>query len=215
MGRSWSVPGSTTGRSLSAPFANFPFSAPRCGPSPWFRWGSPRTGRGFLPCARSRGKRRGRRWRRCALFGWNRGGETFAMAADEYYLLAEREIPGRKAYGSFPQIENGVGLLRKFRDDAALLFRRKRWPAAVGGTVVTGVSSAANRLGIPGRILPPRRSRLSSGAGPEPTDGGERDGDRAARRERHPARRGGEGARLPVPSVRHLAGWRRTSSWTG
>ena len=72
------------------------------------------------------------------------GGETFAMAADEYYLLANRKIPGRKTYGSFPQIENGVGLLRIFRDDAALLFRRKRWPAASarGGTVITGKSAA-------------------------------------------------------------------------
>ena len=72
------------------------------------------------------------------------GGETFAMAADEYYLLAGRKIPGRKYYGSFPQIENGVGLLRIFRDDAALLFRRKRWPAApaIGGTVITGKSAA-------------------------------------------------------------------------
>lgn len=79
----------------------------------------------------------------CA-FRLESGGETFAMAADEYYLLAGRKIPGRKAYGSFPQIENGVGLLRIFRDDAALLFRRKRWPAAPAGrgTVITGKSCA-------------------------------------------------------------------------
>ncbi len=66
-------------------------------------------------------------------------GEPFAMAADEYYLLAGRRVPGRKAYGSFAQLENGVGLLRGFIDDSAALFRRKRWPAgAQGGTVVTG-----------------------------------------------------------------------------
>jgi putative radical SAM enzyme (TIGR03279 family) len=71
-------------------------------------------------------------------------GEPFAMASDEYYLLAGRGIPGRKAYGSFAQIGNGVGLLRTFRDDMSVLFRRKRWPreGASGGTVVTGMSSA-------------------------------------------------------------------------
>jgi len=76
-------------------------------------------------------------------FRMERGGEPFVMAADEYYLLAGKEIPGRKAYGSFAQIGNGVGLLRMFRDDAAALFRRKRWPAgASGGAVVTGRSAA-------------------------------------------------------------------------
>jgi len=72
------------------------------------------------------------------------GGEPFAMAADEYYLMAGREIPGRKAYGSFAQIGNGVGLIRAFHDDSAVLFRRKRWPPAdtPGGTVVTGRSAS-------------------------------------------------------------------------
>ncbi len=68
-------------------------------------------------------------------------GEPFATAADEYYLLAGRRIPGRRAYGSFAQIGNGVGLVRRFLDDARTLFRRKRWPAAGGGgTVVSGFS---------------------------------------------------------------------------
>jgi putative radical SAM enzyme (TIGR03279 family) len=69
------------------------------------------------------------------------GGEPFAVAADEYYLIAKKEIPGRKSYGSFAQIGNGVGLLRRFEDDAKAIFRRKRWkPAGAGGAVVTGYS---------------------------------------------------------------------------
>lgn len=67
--------------------------------------------------------------------------EPFAVAADEYYLIAGKKIPGTKAYGSFAQIENGVGLLRRFDDGARDLFRRKSWkPARLGGTVVTGFS---------------------------------------------------------------------------
>ena len=70
-------------------------------------------------------------------------GEPFAVAADEYFLLAGRSVPGRRSYGSFAQIENGVGLVRRFRDEAASLFRRKRWPGgAAGGTVATGRSAA-------------------------------------------------------------------------
>lgn len=68
------------------------------------------------------------------------GDEPFAMAADEYYLLAGERIPGTGIYGSFAQIENGVGLLRRFLDEAAKLFRRRRWRKAdAGGIVVTGL----------------------------------------------------------------------------
>lgn len=76
-------------------------------------------------------------------FGKSADGEPFAAAADEYYLLAGRDVPGRRSYGSFAQIENGVGLVRRFRDEAASLFRRRRWPAgAAGGTVATGRSAS-------------------------------------------------------------------------
>lgn len=68
-------------------------------------------------------------------------GEPFAVAADEYYLIAGKRIPGTKSYGSFAQIENGVGLLRQFKDGADALFSRKRWEKAdEGGMVVTGMS---------------------------------------------------------------------------
>jgi putative radical SAM enzyme (TIGR03279 family) len=70
------------------------------------------------------------------------GEEPFAAAADEYYLIAGERIPGRKAYGSFAQIGNGVGLLRQFIDGGKALFRKSPWPrASVGGTVVTGLSA--------------------------------------------------------------------------
>lgn len=71
-------------------------------------------------------------------------GEPFVMAADEYYLLAGRPVPGRRAYGAFAQIENGVGLVRQFLDDASALFRRKRFPTDPrGGIVLTGESPKA------------------------------------------------------------------------
>jgi len=70
-------------------------------------------------------------------------GEPFVTAADEYYLLAGRPVPGRSRYGSFAQLENGVGLLRLFLDAARALLRRQRWPTELhGGTVVTGTAAA-------------------------------------------------------------------------
>ena len=40
--------------------------------------------------------------------------KRFVFASDEWYLLAERELPEEEAYEAFPQIENGVGMLRNF-----------------------------------------------------------------------------------------------------
>ncbi len=41
----------------------------------------------------------------------------FVFASDELYLRAGRPVPGREAYEDFPQIENGVGLLRDYIDE--------------------------------------------------------------------------------------------------
>ena len=38
-------------------------------------------------------------------------GTTWVYAADELYLLAERELPGVDHYGEFAQIENGIGAI--------------------------------------------------------------------------------------------------------
>ncbi len=43
--------------------------------------------------------------------------KNIAMASDEIFLLAEREIPPKKYYGKFLQIEDGVGAIRLYLDD--------------------------------------------------------------------------------------------------
>jgi len=69
------------------------------------------------------------------------GDEPFLQAADEYYLLGGKAIPGNRAYGNFLQLGNGVGLLRQFLDESRLLFRKRGWPRADrGGVVITGRS---------------------------------------------------------------------------
>lgn len=45
-----------------------------------------------------------------------RGSRT-VFASDELYIMAEREIPPLEFYEDFPQIENGVGMLRNLQDE--------------------------------------------------------------------------------------------------
>ena len=51
-------------------------------------------------------------------------GKNFALLGDEIYLRAGRPIPGRSHYGSYPQIEDGVGMVRSFANDFARLTKR-------------------------------------------------------------------------------------------
>lgn len=41
-------------------------------------------------------------------------GRRFVFASDEFYIIAERALPDYEFYEGFSQIENGVGLIRKF-----------------------------------------------------------------------------------------------------
>ena len=44
-------------------------------------------------------------------------GYHFIHASDEFYLLAEKELPKEESYDGYLQYENGVGMLRSFMDD--------------------------------------------------------------------------------------------------
>lgn len=44
-------------------------------------------------------------------------GTRFLFIADEFYLLAGRDVPKDEDYEDYPQIENGVGIVRQFHDD--------------------------------------------------------------------------------------------------
>jgi len=70
-------------------------------------------------------------------------GTNFAFLGDELYLRAGRDVPGRRHYGDYPQIEDGVGMVRSFREEFARLLRRVEKARPVGasrlrGTVLTG-----------------------------------------------------------------------------
>ncbi|MBC7932319.1 MAG: DUF512 domain-containing protein [Rubrivivax sp.] len=70
-------------------------------------------------------------------------GTNFAFLGDEIYLRAGRAVPGRSHYGDYPQIEDGVGMVRSFQEEFARLLRRleKNPPRDAGqlrGTILTG-----------------------------------------------------------------------------
>src|SRR5256885_16492565 len=74
-------------------------------------------------------------------------GTTFAFLGDEIYLRAGRDVPARKHYGDYPQIEDGIGMVRSFANQFDALMRRltrrsvseaRPLERAPFGTIMTG-----------------------------------------------------------------------------
>jgi putative radical SAM enzyme (TIGR03279 family) len=74
-------------------------------------------------------------------------GTTFAFLGDEIYLRAGRDVPSRKHYGEYPQIEDGIGMVRSFANQFEALRRRlsrrsgselPQSQKALFGTIMTG-----------------------------------------------------------------------------
>ena len=86
-----------------------------------------------------------------------RYGSRQFFAADEFYLKSGRELPTAEYYEDYPQIENGVGMLRSFSDEFGMAIEDvedmiRGFSGERSVTVVTGVaaydmlSSAADKL---------------------------------------------------------------------
>ena len=73
-----------------------------------------------------------------------RFGTNFVFLADEFYLRAGVPLPGRSHYGDYPQIEDGVGMVRRFVTAAKSTLKRDLpaaaalEPGSLSGTVITG-----------------------------------------------------------------------------
>jgi putative radical SAM enzyme (TIGR03279 family) len=65
-------------------------------------------------------------------------GTTFTFLGDEIYIKANAEIPSRRHYGSYPQIEDGVGMVRTFLNAFEKLLSE---PPALAGGQKRGVRS--------------------------------------------------------------------------
>ncbi len=77
-----------------------------------------------------------------------RSGATVIQCSDEYYVTAGEAPPAARRYDSFPQYENGIGMVRTMADDWARTRRRLlRSPANFAGRrVVIGCGTLAQRV---------------------------------------------------------------------
>jgi len=83
----------------------------------------------------------------------NQTHKGFVWCADELYIKAEREIPPYSCYGGFPQIENGVGLLRNFEENLNYsLDEQKPLSSNARAGLITGTSFAPHLLPFAKRI---------------------------------------------------------------
>ena len=72
-----------------------------------------------------------------------KNGVRGCYASDEFYILAERPIPSEDDYDGYPQIENGVGLMRSLQTEfEAALAQEEGDPAERSVGIVTGVLAA-------------------------------------------------------------------------
>lgn len=81
-------------------------------------------------------------------------GTRFAWLADEWYYLAERPYPARAHYEEFPQLEDGIGSMRLFLDDAQKLERGlpARAETPVSATLVTAQMPSQHIRGLAARL---------------------------------------------------------------
>ena len=82
-----------------------------------------------------------RRWQK--LFNYDLG-TRLVWAADTVYLCADKDVPVATFYEGFPQLENGVGLLRQFKTGGrrAKSFLPESLPSPLTVSLVTGVAAA-------------------------------------------------------------------------
>lgn len=67
-------------------------------------------------------------------------GSRFVFAADEIYLQAGRDVPELESYENLPQLENGVGLIAQFRQQAAEVLLEAESLELTKISLVTGAS---------------------------------------------------------------------------
>lgn len=96
-------------------------------------------------------------------------GVTFAFLGDEIYIKAGAEIPSRRHYGNYPQIEDGVGMVRSFTNAFARVFQRKDAKTQRSEDVRTHLAaikpktSKGSRLPAANRLPPTAHGTLLTG----------------------------------------------------
>ncbi|MFZ3129600.1 MAG: DUF512 domain-containing protein [Desulfosporosinus sp.] len=95
--------------------------------------------RGFLQAEANEILDQAERWQKRFL---EQTGRHLVYFADEFYVLAGREFPEASVYDDFPQLENGVGMVRKFITELEVGWRQL--PEAISERhvhLITGTSA--------------------------------------------------------------------------
>jgi putative radical SAM enzyme (TIGR03279 family) len=105
-------------------------------------------------------------------------GTNFALLGDEIYLRAGRAIPATSHYGDYPQIEDGVGMVRSFVNEFAKVTKRIERDAngnlqSKRGTIFTGTLFAP----VLRRLVDKLNDRFGSQLIVEPIENGYFGGD--------------------------------------
>ena len=72
-------------------------------------------------------------------------GTTFAFLGDEIYIKGGVDIPSRRHYGNYPQIEDGVGMVRTFLNAFDKILRSKSEPPASAGGAARRIAGLDRR----------------------------------------------------------------------
>jgi putative radical SAM enzyme (TIGR03279 family) len=159
-------------------------------------------------------------------------GTRWVHAADEFHLAAGREVPPATAYDSFPQYENGIGLVRAFLDsweDVVHSTPVRSGNARAHATLVTGELFAptlrravplAARHGVTCSVLPVRNRFLGGNvsvagllSGADIAEAIRADGARHADDARGAGSEGGPSAETGAPSADRTAGRRAPTTY--
>ena len=65
-------------------------------------------------------------------------GDPLVYLGDEFYIRAGRPLPAMEDYRDFPQMENGIGMVRRFIDEFDVCLEERTVPEGTCGTLVTG-----------------------------------------------------------------------------
>lgn len=71
-------------------------------------------------------------------------GTRFVFASDEFFAITKRELPKHFEYEGFPQLENGVGLLKSFEDEIRKELKKIKTPINNNKRYIFATGTLAN-----------------------------------------------------------------------
>lgn len=86
-------------------------------------------------------------------------GTPFIRLADEFYMLSGNKIPDTEFYGDFEQIEDGIGMIRFFRDSITKNIKKLTTKGQGSFSLITGVS-AYNEILWAAKAIEKRNNRI-------------------------------------------------------